>query len=76
MQFTHFAGILGADGNAELRSDEGVVDEVGDVLEGLTIVLTGRNQVAVKSERERLAVSDIRRDGGTNTFDRVSTVLN
>lgn len=32
--------IVGADGHAELGADEGVVDEVGDVLEGLPIVLT------------------------------------
>lgn len=43
---THFPRVLGADRNAKLWSDEGVVDEAGHILEGLAVVLTGRQMVA------------------------------
>lgn len=38
---TYFPRVLGADGDAKLRSDESVVDEFGHVLKRLAIVLTG-----------------------------------
>lgn len=39
---TYFPGVLRADGNAKLWSDEGVVNETGHVLKRLSVVLTGR----------------------------------
>lgn len=43
----HLPRIVGSDGHAELGADEGVVDEVGDVLEGLPIVLAATGSTAV-----------------------------
>lgn len=42
----HLPRIVGSDGHAELGADEGVVDEVGDVLEGLPVVLAARGSAA------------------------------
>lgn len=38
---TYFPRVLGADGDAKLRSDESVVNEFGHVLKRLAIVLAG-----------------------------------
>lgn len=38
---TYFPRVLGADGDAKLRSDERVVNEFGHVLKRLAVVLTG-----------------------------------
>lgn len=45
---TYFPRVLGADSDAKLCSDEGVVDEVGHILEWLPVVLTGRQMAAAK----------------------------
>lgn len=37
---TYFPRVLGADGDAKLGSDEGVVNEIGHVLKRLAVVLT------------------------------------
>lgn len=42
---THFARVLRADANSKLCPDEGVVNQFGDILERLPIVLTGRQRV-------------------------------
>lgn len=38
---THLSGIVRANGDAEVRHDEGVVQEICDVLKGLALVFTG-----------------------------------
>lgn len=45
---TYFPRVLRANSNAKLCSDEGVVDEVGDILERLPIILTDGQEVAAK----------------------------
>lgn len=50
-EVTYFARVLGADGDAKLRADEGVVDEFGHVRKRLAVVLTGGQSPEKKSHR-------------------------
>lgn len=68
---TYFSRVLRADGNTELWSDKGVVDQVGNILKWLPIILTATQMLALENQTQTVSMCNNNKTG--QTFCRVWT---